>query len=146
MPGKPMVVGHRGWLAKYPENTLVSLRAALELGVDAIEFGLHLSRDGHLVVIHDAKLDGITNGQGPVQEKTLAELKRLDAGGWFALDPRFPFDGQRSSKSIPAQPTRVAPPFMSRTAEAFWEVMLPYYGQFLACDVFLLHPHRPWAR
>jgi len=87
MRRKPMVVGHRGWLAKYPENTLVSLRAALELGVDALEFDLHLSRDGQLVVIHDAKLDRTTNGQGPVQEKTLAELKRLDAGGWFA--PQF---------------------------------------------------------
>ncbi|HPD17734.1 MAG TPA: glycerophosphodiester phosphodiesterase family protein [Planctomycetota bacterium] len=87
MAVKPLVVGHRGWLQRYPENTLVSLRAALELGVDALEFDLHLSRDGHLVVIHDATLERTTDGTGRVGERTLAELKRLDAGAWFA--PRF---------------------------------------------------------
>jgi glycerophosphoryl diester phosphodiesterase len=87
MAATPLVVGHRGWRDKYPENTLVSFRAALDLGVDALEFDLHLSRDGHVVVIHDDTLDRTTDAKGPVQARTLAELKRLDAGGW--LDPRF---------------------------------------------------------
>ncbi|HUT36338.1 MAG TPA: glycerophosphodiester phosphodiesterase family protein [Planctomycetota bacterium] len=87
MATPPLVVGHRGWLQRYPENTLVGLRAALDLGVDALEFDLHLSRDGHIVVLHDATLDRTTDGAGRVQDRTLAELKRLDAGRWFA--PRF---------------------------------------------------------
>jgi len=84
---KPLVVGHRGWLDQYPENTIPSLRAALDLGVDALEFDLHLSRDGHIVVIHDATLERTTDGSGRVSDRSLAELRRLDAGGWFA--PRF---------------------------------------------------------
>jgi len=91
MEGRPLVVGHRGWLQKYPENTLASFRAALDLGVDALEFDLHLSRDGHVVVNHDATLERTTDGAGRVQDMTLAELKALDAGCRFA--PAFA--GQR---------------------------------------------------
>jgi len=87
MAATPLVVGHRGWRDRFPENTLASLRAALDLGVDALEFDLHLSRDGHVVVIHDATLDGTTDALGPVQAWPLAELRQLDAGGWFA--PQF---------------------------------------------------------
>ena len=87
----PLVVGHRGWLARCPENTLASLRAAADLGVGALEFDLYLSSDGHMVVIHDASVDRTTDGTGRVQEMTLAELKRLDAGGWFAPE----FAGER---------------------------------------------------
>lgn len=91
MATPPLVVGHRGWLQKYPENTLVGLRAALDLGVDALEFDLHLSRDGRIVVIHDATLERTTDGAGRVADRSLGELRRLDAGGWF--HPRFA--GQR---------------------------------------------------
>jgi len=84
MANAPLVVGHRGWLQRCPENTLASLRAALDLGVDALEIDLHLSRDGHIVVMHDATVDRTTDGRGPIGEKSLAELKRLDAGAWFA--------------------------------------------------------------
>ncbi len=87
MPNPPLVVGHRGWMDKYPENTLASLRAAVELGCDALEFDLHLSRDGRVVVIHDETVNRTTSGHGSVHDKTLSELKRLDAGSWFA--PRF---------------------------------------------------------
>ena len=87
MATPPLVVGHRGWMDTYPENTLASLRAGVELGCDAIEFDLHLSRDGRVVVIHDPTVSRTTNGRGSVHDKTLAELKRLDAGSWF--DPRF---------------------------------------------------------
>jgi hypothetical protein len=60
------------------------------------------------------------------------------------LDPSFPFHGNRSSRTIPTCPTKVAPPFTSRTAEIFWSVMLPYYGRFLAWDAFPLHSHKPY--
>lgn len=72
--------GHRGWRARYPENTLVSYRAAIGLGVDAIEFDVWLSRDGVPVIMHDANTRRITGHDGLVTEQTLAELKSLDAG------------------------------------------------------------------
>lgn len=72
--------GHRGWRSRYPENTLVSYRAAIELGVDAIEFDVWLSRDGVPVIMHDANTLRITGHDGLITEQTLAELKMLDAG------------------------------------------------------------------
>jgi len=78
-----IIVGHRGWLQKYPENTLASFKAALDLGVDALELDVHVTRDNHIAVIHDEEVDRTTDGKGPVREMTLAQLKRLDAGRWF---------------------------------------------------------------
>lgn len=63
-----------------PENTLRSFVAAQRAGLDLIELDLHLSKDGALVVMHDAEVDRTTDGSGPVAEKTLAELRALDAG------------------------------------------------------------------
>ena len=83
----PWFIAHRGYRAKYPENTLVSFKAALDAGVQMIELDVALSRDRKLVVIHDATLERTTNGKGAVRDHTLAQLKRLDAGGWF--HPRF---------------------------------------------------------
>ena len=83
----PWFIAHRGYRAKYPENTLVAFRAALEAGVQMIELDVVLSRDRKLVVIHDATLERTTNGAGAVGDHTLAQLKQLDAGGWF--HPRF---------------------------------------------------------
>ena len=74
------IVGHRGAPAEEPENTLRSFRCALDLGVAAVELDVHLTRDGRLAVIHDETLDRTTNGHGLVQDFTLAELQKLDAG------------------------------------------------------------------
>jgi len=63
-----------------PENTLPSFELALEQGADCVEFDVHLTRDGHLVVIHDDTLDRTSNGHGLVREHTLAEIDQLDAG------------------------------------------------------------------
>jgi len=63
-----------------PENTLRSFAAAQRAGLDLIELDLHLSKDGALVVMHDAEVDRTTDGSGPIAEKTLAELRALDAG------------------------------------------------------------------
>lgn len=78
-----LVIGHRGAPSRAPENTLASFRTALGLGVDGLELDVHLSRDGHLVVIHDANLKRTTDGDGLVHEHTLAELRQLDAGAWY---------------------------------------------------------------
>ncbi|MBA8944831.1 glycerophosphoryl diester phosphodiesterase [Streptomyces calvus] len=64
-----------------PENTLRSFVAAQEAGLDVIELDLHLSKDGALVVMHDAEVDRTTDGTGAIADKTLAELRALDAGG-----------------------------------------------------------------
>lgn len=74
------VAAHRGWSTVYPENTMEAFRAATELGVDQIETDIRITRDGELVLIHDATVDRTTNGTGRVIDMTLAELKSLDAG------------------------------------------------------------------
>ncbi|GAA1006609.1 glycerophosphodiester phosphodiesterase [Streptomyces sp. F-3] len=63
-----------------PENTLRSFVAAQQAGLDVIELDLHLSKDGALVVMHDAEVDRTTDGSGAIADKTLAELRSLDAG------------------------------------------------------------------
>ncbi|GEC05103.1 glycerophosphoryl diester phosphodiesterase [Streptomyces spinoverrucosus] len=75
-----LTIGHRGVMGVEPENTLRSFVAAQEAGLDAIELDLHLSKDGALVVMHDTDVDRTTDGSGPIAEKTLAELRALDAG------------------------------------------------------------------
>lgn len=75
------VAAHRGWKARYPENTLEAFQAALTLEVDQLETDVRVSKDGHLVLMHDATVDRTTNGSGKVCELTLAQLKALDAGG-----------------------------------------------------------------
>jgi len=81
------VTAHRGFSGAAPENTLAAFRAAIEAGADMIELDVHLTRDQEVVVIHDDVLGRTADGKGDVAEKSLAELKALDAGGWF--DPRF---------------------------------------------------------
>lgn len=76
----PKIMGHRGAPAVEPENTLRSFRRALAMGVAAVELDVQLTKDGRLAVIHDETLDRTTNGRGPVQGFSLAELKQLDAG------------------------------------------------------------------
>ncbi|MFF3658254.1 glycerophosphodiester phosphodiesterase [Streptomyces olivochromogenes] len=75
-----LTIGHRGVMGVEPENTLRSFIAAQHAGLDLIELDLHLSKDGALVVMHDADVDRTTDGSGPIAEKTLAELRALDAG------------------------------------------------------------------
>lgn len=75
-----LIIGHRGVMGVEPENTLRSFRHAEQAGMDAIELDLHLSKDGSLVVMHDTDVDRTTNGKGAIADRTLAELRELDAG------------------------------------------------------------------
>ncbi len=77
------VIAHRGASAHAPENTLAAFALAVEMQADMVELDVHLCKDGQLVVIHDATLDRTTSGSGNVAEHTLAQLRQLDAGGWF---------------------------------------------------------------
>lgn len=74
------IIGHRGAKGYAPENTLASFEKAAALGVDAVEFDVHLSGDDRPVVIHDFTVDRTTNGFGPVRALSLEQLKGLDAG------------------------------------------------------------------
>jgi glycerophosphoryl diester phosphodiesterase len=80
---RPLLVAHRGSSGSAPENTLASFRQAVADGADMIELDVRLSRDGHLVVLHDRTVNRTTNGRGKVWDLTLDELKALDAGSWF---------------------------------------------------------------
>jgi glycerophosphoryl diester phosphodiesterase len=79
-PTMVRIMGHRGAPVAEPENTLRSFRRALEMGVAMVEMDVQLTKDGRLAVIHDDTVDRTTNGQGPVKDFTLAELRCLDAG------------------------------------------------------------------
>ena len=74
------VAAHRGDSYNYYENTMTAFKKAVEAGCDMIETDVHLTLDNHLVLIHDDTVDRTTNGQGRVDEMTLAELKELNAG------------------------------------------------------------------
>lgn len=78
--GKVSIVAHRGLSAEEPENTMRSFRRAVEVGCDLIEFDLHRTRDGQVVVIHDDTVDRTTDGTGYVGDLSLAEIRALDAG------------------------------------------------------------------
>jgi glycerophosphoryl diester phosphodiesterase len=82
-----LVFAHRGGAALRPENTLLAFDHGLALGADGLEFDVHLSRDGAVVVHHDATLDRTTSGTGPIAAHTADELARVDAG--------YHFDGYR---------------------------------------------------
>ena len=75
------VVGHRGAAGLEPENTIGSFERAIELGVDYVECDVHLTRDGHVVVLHDEDVGRTTNGHGAVRSLDLETVRRLDAGG-----------------------------------------------------------------
>jgi len=81
---RPTIFAHRGASAHAPENTLAAFELALAQGADGIELDAKLSADGHVVIIHDATVDRTTDRQGRVKDMSLAELRSLDAGGFFA--------------------------------------------------------------
>ncbi len=78
------IIAHRGFSAMAPENTLAAFTAAIEGGANSIEFDLQLSADGVPVMFHDESLERITGTSGLLREKSLQELKQLNAGGWFS--------------------------------------------------------------
>ncbi len=76
------ICAHRGAMETHPENTLAAFKEAVFLGAHMIEFDVRLTKDGHLVILHDETVDRTTNGMGKISELTLHEVKQLDAGSW----------------------------------------------------------------
>ncbi|TCP55529.1 glycerophosphoryl diester phosphodiesterase [Tumebacillus sp. BK434] len=93
---RPMVLAHQGASAYAPSNTLEAFALAVEMGADAFETDVHMTRDGHVVVSHDDTVNRLTDGSGFIKQKTLAELKEIDFGYKFTPDggKTFPYRGK----------------------------------------------------
>ena len=92
-----LVMAHQGGDGLWPSNTLYAFERAVQAGVNVLELDVHASQDGALVVIHDDSVDRTTDGSGLVGDKTLAELKKLDAGYDWSPErtgETFPYRGQ----------------------------------------------------
>jgi glycerophosphoryl diester phosphodiesterase len=83
-PRRPQIVAHRGASKEAPEHTLAAYRAALTGGADALECDVRLTVDGHLVCVHDRRVDRTSDGRGLVSTLELARLEELDFGSWHA--------------------------------------------------------------
>jgi glycerophosphoryl diester phosphodiesterase len=83
----PLIIAHRGSSYDLPEHTLAAYLRAIADGADGVECDVRLSRDGHLVCVHDRRLERTSNGRGLVRRQTLAELERLDFGSWHSERP-----------------------------------------------------------
>lgn len=81
-PSRPKVYAHRGASAAFAEHTRAAYLKAIADGADGVECDVHLTRDQHLVLLHDADLDRTSTGTGPVGEHTLEELRALDFSSW----------------------------------------------------------------
>lgn len=85
--GPPLVIAHRGASAARAEHTLDAYQVALDSGADGLECDVRLTRDGHLVCVHDRTVDRTSNGRGVVSELDLDRLERLDFGSWHERWP-----------------------------------------------------------
>ncbi|MBT8765520.1 glycerophosphodiester phosphodiesterase [Metapseudomonas boanensis] len=92
----PLVIAHRGGRGLWPENTLFAFERASDLKVDMLEMDVRRTRDGELVVLHDAEVDRTTNGSGKLADLSLAEAQALDAGYRWSADggESHPYRGQ----------------------------------------------------
>ncbi|MFS0862539.1 glycerophosphodiester phosphodiesterase [Fredinandcohnia sp. 179-A 10B2 NHS] len=92
---RPLVIAHQGGEQLAPSNTMEAFTLSKKLGVDVLEFDIHITKDGHLVTIHDPTVDRTTNGKGAVADFTLKELQDLDAGYSFQdLEGEYSFRGK----------------------------------------------------
>jgi glycerophosphoryl diester phosphodiesterase len=75
---RPLIIAHRGFSGRYPENTLASVRAALQIEVDFVEIDVQETADGELIVFHDYGLRRLCGVRGRMRDKTLTEIRRLN--------------------------------------------------------------------
>lgn len=91
MENRVTLTAHRGWRAKYPENTMRGFREAMKLDVDGVETDVHMTKDYRIVICHDATLDRTTDKSGWIRNMTLDEVREADAGIKFGEE----FKGER---------------------------------------------------
>ncbi len=94
--GRPLIMAHRGDSASTPENTMLSMERAVEVGVDILETDVRMTSDGQLVLFHDDTLERTTGVTGRISDYTLEELKQIDVGSLFTPDGglTYPFRGK----------------------------------------------------
>ena len=144
LPRTPLIVAHRGDVRSAPESTLAAFDSAIVSGADAIEFDVHFTRDGELVVCHDYYLGRTVDASGYIGDYTLAELRALDAGSWF--DARFA--GERMptlSEVLDLGKGRLRFEIEMRTPNVpFLRRLIDVVSEFgVADDVELTSPHTP---
>ncbi|HET9874185.1 MAG TPA: glycerophosphodiester phosphodiesterase [Mycobacterium sp.] len=93
----PFVVAHRGASVECPEHTLAAYELALKEGADGVECDVRLTSDGHLVCVHDRRVDRTSTGVGLVSDMTLAQLRELDYGSWHST---WPADGDHGDTGL----------------------------------------------
>ena len=76
------LAAHRGYSAKFPENTMLAMREAVKLDIDMLEIDLHMTKDGEIILMHDHLVDRTSDGSGLIREKTFAQMRALDVGAW----------------------------------------------------------------
>lgn len=112
---RPQVVAHRGASVEAPEHTLTAYRTALSVGADALECDVRLTLDGHLVCVHDRRVDRTSDGRGLVSTLELSRLQELDFGSWHGskdaeapdLDRNRVLTLRRLLELVAEQPRRV---------------------------------------
>jgi glycerophosphoryl diester phosphodiesterase len=92
------VVAHRGASEEAPEHTLAAYKKAIEDGADALECDVRLTADGHLVCVHDRRVNRTSNGRGAVSALELAELAALDFGSWKNREESPDWPSRRSTR------------------------------------------------
>ncbi len=96
------VIAHRGGAGLAPENTMAAFRKAVAMGVDMLEMDVHMTKDGHIVVIHDSTVDRTTDGAGKVNEMSFRKLEELDAGYRFTPDGGMSYPYRGKGITIPS--------------------------------------------
>lgn len=93
---RPLVIAHQGGDGIWPGDTMFAFEKAVETGADVLEMDAHITKDGHIVLMHDEEVDRTTDGTGLIEDMTLDELKRLDAAYQWSNDDdkTFPYRGQ----------------------------------------------------
>ena len=85
------ICAHRGAMDTHPENTIAAFKEAIRLQAQMIELDVRMTKDRHLVILHDETVDRTTNGTGKIEELSFKQVKKLDAGSWKSLD----FEGEK---------------------------------------------------
>lgn len=90
---RPEVIAHRGGEGHWPGETMYAFERAVKMGVDVLEFDIHMTRDGHLVLMHNADVDATTDKSGQLKKMSLQEVQALDAGYRWKRGSEFPYRG-----------------------------------------------------
>jgi glycerophosphoryl diester phosphodiesterase len=93
---RPLVIAHQGGDGIWPGDTMYAFEKAVEIGADVLEMDAHITKEAQIVLMHDETVDGTTDGTGPIEDLTIAELRQLDAAYRWTNDAgrTFPYRGQ----------------------------------------------------